>query len=170
MLDSDILHYVIHNSTAMEKLKAATQTGNISTYITQVQLDEIAKNPNTHVKTQILRAIQEIPIVRVPTSAVSVATDQISKHGFIGSKVGDTARVGDDNDMRLLERCKKSGSKNPVKNNADLLIFYTAYKENMDYVITENIRDFKKCIEVFKSVKSTKLAVINANQLLNLIT
>jgi hypothetical protein len=54
MLDSDILHYVIHNSTAMEKLKAATQTGNISTYITQVQLDEIAKNPNTHVKTQIL--------------------------------------------------------------------------------------------------------------------
>jgi hypothetical protein len=39
--------------------------------------------------------------------------------------------------MRLLESCKKSGSKNPVKNNADLLIFYTAYKEDMDYVITE---------------------------------
>jgi hypothetical protein len=65
MLDSDILHYIIHNPTAMEKLKVATQTENISTYITQVQLDEIAKNPSTHVRTQILKAIQEIPIIRV---------------------------------------------------------------------------------------------------------
>lgn len=128
------------------------------------------KNPDNQVKTEISKLIQEVPIVRISTSAGSVATDKNSKHGFIGSKVGDTAKVGDDDDMRLLGKCKKSGSKNPVKNNADLLIFYTAYKEGMGYIITENLRDFEKCLEIFKSNKNIKLDLIDGNQLLSIIT
>ncbi|HEU4443646.1 MAG TPA: hypothetical protein VFR94_03115 [Nitrososphaeraceae archaeon] len=99
----------------MEKFKVAAETGKISTYVTQVQLDEIEKNPDNQVKTEISKLIQEVPIVRISTSAGSVATDKNSKHGFIGSKVEDTTKVGDDDDMRLLEKCKKSGNKNPVK-------------------------------------------------------
>lgn len=40
----------------------------------------------------------------------------------------------------------------------------------MDYIITENLRDFEKCFEIFKSNKNIKLDLIDGNQLLSIIT
>ena len=46
--------------------------------------------------------------------------------------------------------------KHPLKNEADLLIFYTAMKENMYYLVTGNTDDFKKLLELFKRERDTK--------------
>jgi hypothetical protein len=48
--------------------------------------------------------------------------EEYPRHGFIGSKVGQTRLPKRHEDMGLLEGLKRVNSKNPLKNTADLII------------------------------------------------
>jgi hypothetical protein len=74
------------------------------------------------------------------------------------------ARIISENDRQLLEALTKINIKHLLKNKADLLIFYTAVKENMDYLVAGNMQDFKKPLELFKIERDTKVQVINNTQ------
>ena len=67
------------------------------------------------------------------------------------------AKVVSDNDAQLLEALTKVNSKLPLKNKADLLIIYTAIKENIDFLVTDDIDDFEKPLELFRKERGTKL-------------
>jgi hypothetical protein len=49
----------------------------------------------------------------------------------------------------------------PHKNRADLLTFYTAIKEDMDFLVTEKIDDFEKPLKLFKMERGTQLQLRN---------
>ena len=65
--------------------------------------------------------------------------------------------LADNKDIEILRQCEKINSKNPMKNAADLVILYTAIEEKMDYLVTGNTDDFRKCLELFKATKDIKL-------------
>jgi hypothetical protein len=99
---------------------------------------------------------EQIKVTFLETSAAVVGLDKPSRKGFDGSRVG-MAKVVSDDDVQLLESLIKLKSKHPLKNWADLLIIYTAIKENMDFLVTANRDDFEKPLELFKKEKSTRL-------------
>jgi hypothetical protein len=117
-------------------------------FATDVQKQEIEGIPNSTRRQGIKRIAEEMQIRFIKTSTAVVALDQQSKKGFRGSRVGE-ARVVSDDDSQLLETLTKVNIKHPLKNTADLLIFYTAVKENMDYLVTGNTDDFKKPLGTF---------------------
>jgi hypothetical protein len=83
-----------------------------------------------------------------------------SEKGYNGSRV-DCARVASEEDMHLLETLTKVNMIRPHKNRADLLTFYTAIKEDMDFLVTENIDDIEKPLKLFKMERGTKLQLRN---------
>jgi hypothetical protein len=54
----------------------------------------------------------------------------------------------------------KVNNKHPLKNTADLLIIYTAIKENMEFLVTANTNDFEKPLELFKKERGTKAILV----------
>jgi hypothetical protein len=79
---------------------------------------------------------------------------------YNGSRVV-CARVASEEDIHLLGILTKVNMIRPLKNRVDLLTFYTAIKEDMDFLVTENIDDFEKPLKLFKMEKGTKLQLRN---------
>jgi hypothetical protein len=159
MLDTNTLNYIYDNGL-IDRIKTSVNKGSIQLFATHIQLDEIQKSSDDIKKEAIKKAKEILHIKIVPTSATVVAIEKHSKHGFVGSRVGQTSLLNQD-DIGLLEGLKKVNNRNPLKNTADLIILYTAVIEKMDYLVTDNIDDFKKGFEVFKQNKSTKLQLIS---------
>ena len=67
----------------------------IHLYITHIQQDEINKMNDVYKKSCINKIISIIGIKRIPTSCMIIGTDEPSKHGFIGSKIGMYELVDD---------------------------------------------------------------------------
>jgi hypothetical protein len=167
MLDSNTFDYIYDNGLT-SKVQNAIDNGKLQLFATDVQKQEIEKIPNDTRKQAIRQTAEEIRVEFKETSGVVVALDQPGKKGFNGSRV-DHARIASDEDIQLLETLTKVNMKYPLKNSADLLIFYTAIKENMDYLVTENTDDFKKPLELFKRERNTKLQIIHSTDLQKLL-
>jgi hypothetical protein len=120
-----------------------------------VQKQEIEKIAENTRKRGIKQMAQKIQVTFLETSACMVGLDR-GRKGFNGSKVG-MAKVVSDNDAQLLAVLTKTNIKRPLKNKADLLICYTAIKENMDFLVTANAKDFENVLELFKLDRGTKL-------------
>lgn len=159
MLDTNTFDHIYDNRLT-NKVQNAVDNGKLQLFATDVQKQEIEGIPNNSRKQGIKQAMGEIQIQFIEASAAIVALDQQPRKGFRGSRVGE-ARVVSEEDSQLLETLTKVNIKHPLKNRADLLIFYTAIKENMDYLVTGNTNDFKKPLELFKIERGTKLQVKN---------
>jgi hypothetical protein len=120
-----------------------------------VQKQEIEKIAENTRKRGIKQMAQKIQVTFLEISACMVGLDR-GRKGFNGSKVG-MAKVVSDNDAQLLAVLTKTNIKRPLKNKADLLICYTAIKENMDFLVTANAKDFENVLELFKLDRGTKL-------------
>ena len=127
-------------------------------FATDVQEQEIKEIPYDIRKQGIKQTAEKIRVKFMETSAMIVALDQKCEKGFRGSRV-DGTRIASDEDGQLLKTLSKFSAKCLFKNQADLLIFYTAIKENMDFLVTRNIDDFKKPLELFKVERGTKLQI-----------
>jgi hypothetical protein len=167
MLDSNALDYIYDNGLT-EKVRKAAEDGKVKLFATDVQKQEITKILNRIRKQQIEQTAEKIQVTFLATSAAVVGIDKPGKKGFNGSRVG-TAKVVSDNDAQLLEALTKVNSKHPLNNSADLLIFYTAIKENMDFLVTDNTNDFEKPLELFKIKRGTKLQLLNNKDIKNLL-
>jgi hypothetical protein len=159
MLDTNTFDHIYDNDLT-KKVQNATDNGKLLLFATDIQKQEIEGTPIETRKQGIKQAVEEIRIKFIETAAAVVALDQQCKKGFHGSRVGE-ARVVSEDDRQLLEALTKVNIKYLLKNKADLLIFYTAVKENMDYLVTGNTQDFKKPLELFKIERDTKVQVIN---------
>jgi hypothetical protein len=129
-------------------------------FATGVQRQEIEKIPSDTKKQGIKQMVGELRTDFRPTSAAVVALDQPGEKGYNGSRV-DCARVASKEDIHLLETLTKVNMIRPLKNRADLLTFYTAIKEDMDFLVTENIDDFEKPLKLFKMERGTQLQLRN---------
>jgi hypothetical protein len=159
MLDANTFNHIYDNGLT-NRVQNATDNGKLQLFATDIQKQEIEGTSNETRKQGIKQVVEEIRIKFIETSAAVVALDQRCMKGFRGSKVGE-ARVISENDRQLLEALTKVNIKHLLKNKADLLIFYTAVKENMDYLVTGNMQDFKRPLELFKIERDTKVQVIN---------
>jgi hypothetical protein len=160
-LDTNTFDYIYDKAGLTNKVQKAVDNGKIKLFATDVQKQEIEGIKNNEERKQgIQQVIKEIRVEFIETSAAVVALDQQCEKGFPGSKV-DSARIVSDEDGELLETVSKLSTECLFKNQADLLIFYTAIKENMDYVVTGNTAHFKKPLERFKMERGTKLQIKN---------
>jgi hypothetical protein len=92
--------------------------------------------------------MENLHVKIIPTFATVVGIEKdYSRDAFIGSKVGQMRLPKLQEHIALLEGLKKV--KSPLKNTADLIILYTAVIENMNYLVTDNIDDFKRDLELF---------------------
>jgi hypothetical protein len=159
MLDTNTFDYIYDNGLS-NKVQNATDSGKLKLFATDIQKQEIEGTPIETRKQGIKQLVEEIRIKFIETSAAVVALDQQSKEGFRGSRVGE-ARLVSEKDRHLLEALTRVNIKHLLKNKADLLIFYTAVKENTDYLVTGNTEDFKKPLELLKIESDTRVQVIN---------
>jgi hypothetical protein len=148
MLDTNAFDY-IYDIKLIDKVQKAVDNGKIKLFATDAQYQEIEKIRESTRKQGLKNMAEKLQVAFLATSAAVVGLDKPGKKGLNGSKVG-MAKVVSDNDAQLLEALTKVNSKHPLKNTADLLIIYTAIKENMDFLVTANTDDFEKPLELFK--------------------
>ena len=155
MLDANTFDFMYDKqSHLVPKLKALVSSNKLSFYITHIQCDEIDKMESSPKRDGIKNIIKLINVQIIPTSNAVIGIDPPSKHGFIGSRI-DMAKIVSDNDANVLEKLQKTTS-NPMGNNADLSILFTAVKENLDYLVTNDIKHFKKLLkEISKYIPNT---------------
>jgi hypothetical protein len=183
MLDTTVLNH-IYNNDLTNKVRKAVDNGKLQLFATDVQKQEIAGIQNDEKRKQgIQQAVEEMQVEFIETSAAVIALDseQESRRGFRGSKVGrsriasdedaellklsnEELKLSNDDDGELSETVSKLSTECLFENQADLLIFYTALEENMDYIVTGNTRDFIKPLEHFKMETGTKLQLITPKQ------
>jgi len=161
MLDTTTLNHIYDNNLT-NKVQRAVDNGKLQLFATDVQKQEIAGIRNDEKRKQGLKhAVEEMRVEFIETSDMVVALDldQESRRGFRGSKVG--SRIPSDEDVPLLKRLVRENKINPLKKRGDISTFYTAVKENMDYLVTENTADFKGLLEIFKIERDTILQIKN---------
>ena len=158
MLDTNAIDFIFDNySSLVPKLETLVNSNILRLYITHIQLDEIEKIKNIAKRESIKKIIGRIKIQTINTSNAVVGTDSPSKHGFIGSKVG-MAKIVDNSDADILKKLQRNTT-NPMGNTADLSILFTAVKENMDYLVTHNIKDFKNLLKNMSKDRPNKLVI-----------
>jgi hypothetical protein len=167
MLDSNTFDYIYDNGLT-NKVQKAVDDGKLELFATDVQQQEIEKISNGARKQGIKQTAEGIRARFIETSAMVIGLDQPGKRGFDGSRIGH-ARIASEEDIQLLEALKKVDIKHPLKNSADLLIFHTAIKQNMDYLITGNTDDFEKPLELFRRERYSKLQVVHNTDLATLL-
>jgi hypothetical protein len=140
-----------------EKVRKAVDDGKVQLFATDVQQQEIERFSNNARKQQLKQTTEKIRVKFIETSGGVVALDEYQK-GFIGSRV-DWAKTIDDKEAQLLETIARNGIKSPLKNYADVLTLFTAIKENMDYIVTDD-KGFEKSLKLFKMEIATKLQII----------
>lgn len=166
MLDSNSFDYIYENKLA-DRFQKAVNDGKVRLFATDVQEQELEKISNDTRKQGIKQMAKEVHVTFIETSAMVAGLDRPGTKGFNGSRANWSRAVSRE-DAQLLEQLKDN-SKNPLKNTADLLTFYTAYERNMDYLITANIHDFKKLLEFFKTKRGTKLQLIDNTDINDLL-
>jgi hypothetical protein len=147
MLDSNPFVYIYDNKLT-DKLRKAVDDGKVKLFATDVQKQEIQKISNSTRKKGVKQTAQEIQVAFIATSGAVLGSDQEGRDGFGGSRV-DQSRVIDDQEKRLLEIITRKGMQRPLKNSADVLTLFSAIKENIDYLVT-NDTAFEKLLEVLK--------------------
>lgn len=167
MLDSNTFDYIYENDLT-NKLRDLTRREKIRLFITHVQKNEISKIKDLKKREYALNAIKTIPIDKVLTSAAIVGPED-SKHGFIGSQIGE-ARIVSETGAFELHDLTKHNMVNPLKNSADLLILLTAIDENLDYLITQNTNDFEFELETMKKTRDdVKLKLLKNNEIAHIL-
>jgi hypothetical protein len=159
MLDTNTFDH-IYDKGLTNKVQNTVDNGKLQLFATDVQKQEIEKIPNHTRKQGIKQTVEKIRVNFIETSGAVVALDQKGKKGYDGSRV-NKARVISAQDKQLLETLTKINIEHHLKNSADLLIFYTAIKENMDCLVTRNTDDFKKPLELFKKERDAKVQVMH---------
>lgn len=157
MLDSNADY--IYDNELTDKVRKAVDDGKMKLFATDVQKQEIEEIPDDTRKQGIEQMAKKIRVKFIGTSAAVVALDQKGVRSFHGSRV-DWAKVIDDNEKQLLEKITRKGMLSQLKNSADILTLFTAIKENMDYLVTDDI-GFEKSLNKVKMEIETKLQIIS---------
>ena len=74
-------------------------------------------------------------------------------------------KIVDNSDADILKKLQRNTT-NPMGNTADLSILFTAVKENMDYLVTHNIKDFKNLLKNMSKDRPNKLVIKPTSSLL----
>src|SRR5919108_2891759 len=157
MLDSNALDHICDHMLD-RRIRKAVDSKHIHLAITHVQTDEVNRaSPAT--RECVCKLISEGYIKIIPTNGAITGTDQPSKKEFIGSKLG-MARFSSDEEANLLQKKMKVHSKSLMKNSADILILFTAIKQQMDFLVT-NDKSIKKILDSFNQEIATDLQVID---------
>ncbi|MDR4510698.1 MAG: hypothetical protein MRJ93_03220 [Nitrososphaeraceae archaeon] len=144
MLDTNALDYIYNNQVGLGSKLTKPNGKILNFYITYVQRFEINKIADIHKKNSINKILNQMRIRTILPSEIV---------GYLKSDLinCDESR----NEIKEIPFdpivLKKIFGYNSYKkcNFADLLILHTAIKNKMDFLITDNISDFKILLERF---------------------
>ncbi len=158
MLDTNSYDF-LHDNNLIEKFNTLVEKKVIENYGTHVQADEIEKISKPEKKN----LIKQISCKFVPSSVGFVGVDYQSKRGFDGSKVGGF-KIVDNEGSEIIDKIKTPPtSTHHLGNTADIAIVYTAIKESLEYLISDN-DDIFKIFEKLSEKINTNLKVITNQQ------
>lgn len=163
MLDTNAFDFIFENNL-INNFNNLVEKQKIQNFSTYVQSDEIEKISDDNKKNKL----KTISCQFIPSHVGFVGIDYESKRGFNGSRV-DGFRVVGEEDSKIIDQVKKSPTEShPLGNSADIAISFSAIKENLDYLISDN-DDLIKVFEKIKSQMNTKTRVISNQNFLKIM-
>lgn len=167
MLDTNSLDYIFNNRVrlAPKLIELSKKIANF--YITRVQLEEIDKITEISKKKCINKILVQMGTRTILPSKLAINDENFTQFEFIESDIFFDDIRGNHIDKNLLKKISES---NPTQNGnfADLLILYTAVKNKMDYLITDNFSDFKPLLQKMFVILPTSLRLKKNYELDNL--
>lgn len=167
MLDTNTLDYIFNNRSRLAPKLIDLSKKIANFYITRVQLEEIDKITEISKKNCINKILVQMGTRTILTSKLAIKDDNVSQFEFIESEIFFDDIRRNHIDKNLL---KKLYEFNPIHdaNFADLLILYTAVKNKMDYLITDNFSDFRPLLQKMLVILPTCLQLKKNYELANL--
>ena len=134
MLDTNTLDYVFDHDL-LEKLSLIVESKRIQLIICRVQMDEIEKITE-HSKKQY---IELIPYEKIPVSVGWIGVEDRFNRGFLAPRVGWVNLV-DEGDAKIINQYRrKRTDTHPVGNEGDLSIVFTAVKQKLNYLVSNDM-------------------------------
>lgn len=106
----------------------------ISLTICQVQMDELSFIRDYQKKT----TINDIPVNKIPTSIGWSSPMERYNRGYGGPRSNWFKSVNDKDAKKVTKYRRKRTTSHPTGNSADLALVFTAIKENMDYLVSND--------------------------------
>jgi len=145
MPDTNTFDFLYENKL-LEKLSNLIKKTTFSLVICRVQMDEIEKISEPEKK----KIIQSISIEKIPTWIGWVGVEDRYNRGYLAPRV-DWFKAVNDEDAVIVNKYRRGRTPTrPVGNEGDLAIVYTAIKEGMDYLVSDD----KEIIRVYDRLKS----------------
>lgn len=145
MLDTNTFDFLYENKL-LEKLSNLIKKTTFSIVICRVQMDEIEKISEPEKK----KIIQSISVEKIPTWIGWVGVEDRYNRGYLAPRV-DWFKAVNDEDAVIVNKYRRGRTPtHPVGNEGDLAIVYTAIKEGMDYLVSDD----KEIIRVYDGLKS----------------
>jgi hypothetical protein len=158
MLDTNAFDY-IYDSKLTVKVREAVDDGRVRLFASDAQSQEIERFSNSTRKRGLKQTAKKIRVTYIETSGAIAALDQECEDGFRGSRV-EWAKVIDCREKKLLEKIIHMGMRRLLKNSSDVLTLFTAIKENIGCLVT-NDGGFEKSLRVLKKELDTELQIIS---------
>ena len=133
MMDTNAFDFIYDNNLIgfVNKLVTAEQ---IELYVTHVQLDEIEKISNEE-KREKIKTVYYTPVV---ASVGFVGTSDSTSRGYVGARTDAFIAVNEE-DNEIVNKVKRNLTKtHPLGNAADITISFTAFKKNVDYLVSND--------------------------------
>lgn len=145
MIDTNTFDFLYENKL-LEKLSNLIKKTIFSLVICRVQMDEIEKISEPEKK----KIIQSILIEKIPTSIGWVGVEDRYNRGYLAPR-SDWVKAVNNEDAVIVNKYRRGRtSTHPVGNEGDLAIVYTAIKEGMDYLVSDD-KEVKRVYDELKS-------------------
>jgi len=133
MPDTNTFDY-LYDRNLVNKITELIHEKILSLIICQVQIDELEAIPSGTKK----QSIESIPKNKIPSSIGWTAPSERYNRGYEGPRTNWVKIVSDD-DAEIVNKFRRFPTDtHPVGNTADLAIVYTAIKEEMNYLISND--------------------------------
>ena len=145
MLDTNTFDYIF-DQNILPIVSSLINSEFISLVICRVQIDEIDKISDAQKK----QFIENIPCEKIPTSIGYVGVEDRYNRGYLAPRV-DWCKAVDDEDAKLVNKYRRGRTEShPVGNEGDLSIVFTAIKENLDFLVSDD----SEVQRIFEGLKS----------------
>ena len=155
----------LYDNNQINKLIELIEKGNITLVICQVQSDEIDKIGDETKKN----ALEKIPWEKIPSSIGWVGVEDRYNRGYLAPKVNGVKTVSVD-DAKIVNKYRRGRTEtHPVGNEGDLAIVFTAIKEGMDYLISDD-EEVSRVYEGLKVDYNSNLEFLDNQTFVNQLT
>jgi len=136
----------LYEKELLEKLSNSIKKNIFSLIICRVQMDEIEKISKSEKK----KIIQSVPCEKIPTAIGWIGVEDRYNRGYLAPR-SDWCKIVKNEDADIVNKYRRGRTPtHPVGNEGDLAIVYTAIKEGIDYLVSDD-EEVKRVFDGLKS-------------------